>query len=497
MLFNLSAVFSRHQGACFLRNHLPLSAGSPLLKHKREIQFNQINDQILFSDPLELAKCYIEPHCQEINPADRLDDDFFVSKEPIFKKIEDFIKMQTFQQGNNQLFILSDAGMGKTSFLVMFKLLSLTSFWPKGYYCHLLKLNDKSIDNIQLMENKRKTVLLLDSLDEDPCAYGRIKKRLIDILDCTKNIKKVIITCRTQFFPEIDKDPLEIPGRIRIESYLCPSKYISPFDNKQIHTYLRKRFPQKYFLFNNKRYKKSKLIVESMGTLKCRPMLLSFIKDLVDSTGIMLINDEYSIYQMLVESWLLREQTKTKLDYRILMKACAQLAFEMQARKKLKIDPMTLDDIIRTIDCLETIKTIDIKGRSLLNKNSDGDYRFSHYSIQEFLVVYYVINYAKINENRSIYPTDFIKILLDKNEYQLRMRFDEEISNQQILIEANSRREGIEAKIKYKDKKKIKEIFKEYLPEIDKYEIKPFEEDLNIPTFIRQKINIPAPKVKE
>jgi hypothetical protein len=77
------------------------------------------------------------------------------------------------------------------------------------------------------------------------------------------------------------------------------------------------------------------------------------------------------------------------------------------------------------------------------------------------------------------------------------MRFDEEISNQQILIEANSRREGIEAKIKYKDKKKIKEIFKEYLPEIDKYEIKPFEEDLNIPTFIRQKINIPAPKVKE
>jgi len=131
MLFNLSAVFSRHQGACFLRNHLPLSAGSPLLKHKREIQFNQINDQILFSDPLELAKCYIEPHCQEINPADRLDDDFFVSKEPIFKKIEDFIKMQTFQQGNNQLFILSDAGMGKTSFLVMFKLLSLTSFGQK------------------------------------------------------------------------------------------------------------------------------------------------------------------------------------------------------------------------------------------------------------------------------------------------------------------------------------------------------------------------------
>jgi hypothetical protein len=36
MLFDLSAVFSRQQGAFFLRNHLPTSADSPLPFHSFE-----------------------------------------------------------------------------------------------------------------------------------------------------------------------------------------------------------------------------------------------------------------------------------------------------------------------------------------------------------------------------------------------------------------------------------------------------------------------------
>jgi DNA mismatch endonuclease Vsr len=49
MLFDLSAVFSRQQGAFFLRNHLPTSADSPPSSNKeywnQKIEKNRIRDR--------------------------------------------------------------------------------------------------------------------------------------------------------------------------------------------------------------------------------------------------------------------------------------------------------------------------------------------------------------------------------------------------------------------------------------------------------------------
>ena len=87
------------------------------IKKKKIKELDKIND-IMYGDPLELAKYYVEPDCQEINPADRHEEDFLVSREPIHKKIKEFFKAKKLDQpGNNQMFILSDAGMGKTSLL--------------------------------------------------------------------------------------------------------------------------------------------------------------------------------------------------------------------------------------------------------------------------------------------------------------------------------------------------------------------------------------------
>lgn len=70
--------------------------------------------------------------------------------------------------GHTQLFILSDAGMGKTSLLLMLKLAHLFSFWPKRYNCLLLKLGPDTLERLRAHPNKGDTVLLLDALDEDP-----------------------------------------------------------------------------------------------------------------------------------------------------------------------------------------------------------------------------------------------------------------------------------------------------------------------------------------
>ena len=90
--------------------------------------------EILYGDPFELAKYYIEPDCQQVNTADHPIDNFLMNREPIFKKIQDFFRTDaSFQEGNNQLFFLADAGMGKSSLLMMLKLTHLTSFWPKSH----------------------------------------------------------------------------------------------------------------------------------------------------------------------------------------------------------------------------------------------------------------------------------------------------------------------------------------------------------------------------
>lgn len=461
------------------------------IKKRKNIELDYINDIILFNNPVTLAKVYVEPFCQEINPADRHDEDFFVAKEPMFKKMNDFFKMNAFQQGNNQLFLLSDAGMGKTSFLVMLKLLHLSSFWLKEYDCVLRKLNESTLEEISAIENKRKTVLLLDSLDEDPVAYGRVRERLGELLESTKYFHKVVITCRTQFFPHFEKDPLELPGRIKLNNFICPSKYISLFTDEQVDAYLSKRFPTTFLSNKNlAKVSQAKDIVAQMGSLRCRPMLLSFIEDLIDSPIILPINSEYQIYYALVQNWLAREQSKTNLDSKQLFRACAELSFKMQAQRKVKISSTELEKEIAVNQILTNIKLIEITGRSLLNRNSSGDYRFSHYSIQEFLVVYYIVNYCSPEDEGSIYPTDFIKKLLEQNLYRIKVRLEalkDDDHNIGQNIETYISPSNAANDQRFHNEKEIGEILKEALNLFDE-DIHPFQDELDVPTFLRKHV---------
>lgn len=75
----------------------------------------------IFGDPTKLAKLYIEPHCQTTNPADQ-DEDTNAERIPISQWVEDFFSRPAGRRdGRNTAFLLADAGMGKTSFLVMLK----------------------------------------------------------------------------------------------------------------------------------------------------------------------------------------------------------------------------------------------------------------------------------------------------------------------------------------------------------------------------------------
>ena len=100
----------------------------------------------LFGDPRELARFFVEPKCQHHNPADRHEDLEPIAqvRAPAFEVINDFLRGEftPLGDGRTQMFVLSDAGMGKTSHLMMIRLMHLTAFWPRGYDCLLLKLGE-------------------------------------------------------------------------------------------------------------------------------------------------------------------------------------------------------------------------------------------------------------------------------------------------------------------------------------------------------------------
>ena len=157
------------------------------IKGERKEELNKLRDE--FVDPEQLRGIYIEPYIQDRNPADAFQEDLLTAaRQPAFERINEFFQgdLPLEKDGRHQMFILSDAGMGKTSLLLMIKLMYLSSFWPREYNCELFKLGDNTLDRIKNVRNKSETILLLDALDEDPKAWKRIRARLLDHLEPVK-----------------------------------------------------------------------------------------------------------------------------------------------------------------------------------------------------------------------------------------------------------------------------------------------------------------------
>ena len=420
-----------------------LKALTQVLKNsvdKRNKELVRIND--VFGNCEELAKFYIQPDCQQVNPADELEDETISSiRAGVFETINKFFNRDIVtRDGASQMFVLADAGMGKTSLLMMVKLSHLMAFWPKNYECKLLKLGATTLSDIDKIENKSQTVLLLDSLDEDTqCKQGGTIERLTKILEATSCFYRVVITCRTQFFPETAESAFNTMGKISFNNYDCPLVYLSLFTDEQVDAYLDKRYPRSLkYLFNqfyNPKLHYAKQSIRSIGSLQFRPFLLSHVETLLEShrQGA----TEYELYKGLVDTWLNREVIKLRkhhgknINKEDLLKACIWLAETMQRQGTHTV---ALKHIQQLCHCeshiillndsadrvIEGIDHIDIGTNSLLNRNSYGEFRFSHLSIREFLIVYGVELGILVDRGDPFHKTDnMLKFIKTVNKYKV------------------------------------------------------------------------------
>lgn len=386
---------------------VPLFKSLLRIRKQREDTITAIGNQ--FDDPMELARFYIEPRCQHYNPADSDEDKEVIAPitSPVFEIVNEFFNKEgvSLTGGHNQQLILADAGMGKTALLVMLKLFHWSNFWPSKYTCELLKLGTNSLKKIDAIPDRANTILLLDSLDEDPRAWNRLNDRLIEILDATNNFKRVIISCRTQFFPDGENDPFKRLGKLELGGYVCPMFYLSPFSDIQVDIYLRKRFPPNIVarVRGQKSIKHIKAlpVVHSMTSLRMRPFLLANIPHLLEVDSSVSWN-EYNVYKALVTQWLNREEirirklrnrrsnqplssdeTPTKDE---LFNACTIVARWMYERQKRHLLKSDFRKLVQTVPNIVHIDELENGSQSLMNKDSNGAFRFSHFSVQEFLV---------------------------------------------------------------------------------------------------------------
>jgi hypothetical protein len=114
-----------------------------------------------------------------------------------------------------------------------------------------------------------------------------------------------------------------------------PGKISFVFSDEKVTAYLNKRFPKRFGLLSNaEKIQQAKEVIDKMGSLRCRPMLLAYIEDLMESSFIHKEDNEYRIYDALVQNWLRREQLKDKqISEKDLLEACLVLATWLQIKK--------------------------------------------------------------------------------------------------------------------------------------------------------------------
>ncbi|MCI5137658.1 MAG: formylglycine-generating enzyme family protein [Candidatus Electrothrix sp. AR1] len=146
---------------------------------------------------------------------------------------------------------------------------------------------------------------------------------------------------------------------------------------------------------------KAVCLLEHMQDLRMRPMLLQHIDKLLAAECRQDWN-AYTVYEALVAEWLDREVRKLQGQHerrRVpkreeLFHACLRIAEQMERSggDRRIISEESLQQLIQADENIAWLEKFELGGRSLLNRNSDRAFRFSHYTIQEFLLAWGLVN---------------------------------------------------------------------------------------------------------
>jgi len=357
---------------------------------------------------------YVPTQCQNVDPAAAAEP-ARVHAFAVRQKLIPFFINKVFREKKEEKYylVLADSGMGKTTFMINLFLKNSGKRF-KTYRIVLVPLgHPKADEKIESVEDKPRTILLLDAFDEDIKAARDYKARMQELLDKTLDFQTVIITSRSQFFPS-DPDIPQETGLFKFGGDKGEHRfyrlYVSPFSQGEIYGYLRRKYP----LYKWFKRCKARAIVTKSPDLMVRPMLLANIEDLL--AGRKNYRYTYEIYEEMVERWIKREQVKDKAELRKFSEVIARDMYEnQQARGGFFI---LHDQVGRFAEKYGIrLDELEMRSRSLLNRNAEGKYKFAHKSILEYLLSLEIIrdpnfragfNYDNMEQTRRFYSEQIV-----------------------------------------------------------------------------------------
>jgi formylglycine-generating enzyme required for sulfatase activity len=352
-----------------------------------------------FADPDELARIYVEPHLQDRCPAETgRDVPLPVPRQPAFSLLNRFFDggPPRLKDGSHLLFLLADAGLGKTSLLLAVKLTHLAGFWPPGCRCELLRLDKDSLAKIAALDGRSDTVLLLDGLNEDPMARNRVQERLLELAHACQDFRRVIIACRTFFFPDIISGRCGQPLIKGLAGRNCAVLHLSPFDRHQMQELIAKRLGRGGYLgFGGGRQRQQAAqLLEQLQHLGMQPLLLQHIENLLE-LDVRQNWNPFTLCEALLKHWLgcklqilkeLHGSCQRLPERNEMFGACIRAAFWMEEHDRWEIAEKDLWELLCEDANVCWLERFAPDQCSLLIRTSERGFRFSHPVFREFLL---------------------------------------------------------------------------------------------------------------
>jgi hypothetical protein len=343
------------------------------------------------SDTIGAAtRYYVQHSVQSVDPDSAADEPglMVASREAAFHALD---RILCNPSQFRYIVILAGSGMGKSSLLLNYYAKHRQKR-RRPFEIALVPLGVPDADSrISLIDRKPETVLFLDALDEDARAVKNHKDRLKEISTLTSSFKKVVITCRTQFFSSAEEEPGDA-GMIRVTprragepaGWRFHKLYLSPFDSSDVKKYMSKRFPW----WKRGTRRRAEELINKIPHLVVRPMLLAYVDDLLREPGDGLALD--GLYAAMIDAWLTREEgilpgvEKAPL-YEFSRKVAVNLWLFRAIRGAERIPGNEIGNLAQEYGI--PLESWQLTSRSLLNRDTSGNYKFAHRSILEFLIV--------------------------------------------------------------------------------------------------------------
>ena len=400
-----------------------------------------------FEDYLPSASIYIQPYFTFKNKGLNVINIPRELRSYFLKKV--FVK----HTGADKVYcLLGDTGTGKTAALVHLFVDYINSHKKEDlpYEIRIFSLRNKEVfDNINTIkkEERGKYILLLDAMDENPMAadptqYDDFRKQLSTIC---QEFKIVVFSCRPQFF--IDEKAETIRFERGGKSVSATRIQLSPFRNKQVRAYLRKVFAPT----ETKQRKVAKQLVKKHAFIAIRPLVLSFIRDIVKSGH--KIHNTLDLYDSIVESWFVREIDKSHEDnsadegslkekINLWWYVTSQVASYIYKNKVGQELSLTVDELWEAIgrdEWTELLNSMGIKteneqpdskdlelfrSRSLLTR-IDNKYLFTHKSFYEYFMAYrFFLDRREVGDMRGMnFALKLVDDLYDAYQNHRAVRF--------------------------------------------------------------------------